>query len=454
MRQLAATRPSRRQQSPALAEPPFQDPSCWVRARLGAVPAFFFDISAVTYRVDMVSSLPGSLGPRVQKVMGHFERRLITSEDATYELLDVVEKYVDGDLQPTDVDSRRQLLDECTVQVAEHTDVATSFLAHACHALPHPEGVVGDKARRKLDSLGRDDSWDSVDVHDLALVWVRRGWPLPGHARAWIEEPAPPLGFRSWLRYLVARNEADRQVQERLVLADAAAGCPASLLEHLEWSEAAEPLVRRFLGQVDRRALQEEGRWGDLATVAVFLAGHGWYEWAQEWSNLVLDERVPPLLRGDRSYEHHAVIRNDCWAGDARVFPLVALVDFLAGDTEHAASRAALLTRDMPDLHNASLGLMGHFGLADWIRSRMLTDPTERTALLESWYTGPGLLAAQRYADLFELARSRGDHPEAERLKNQARAALAHPTGQLHMGWFYHNQLLHQLPYVKHQKKY
>lgn len=354
-------------------------------------------------------------------------------------------------------DAYKRRWNDLVYSIAVTMEVPDGFLSWACRACPPGNDPVLDERILKVLATVTDcEDGYFGEFSELVDAWIFGGGQAPANIRELLGDPQP-LSWNARRRYLVARNEGDLATQERLVAADLAAGCPSSLLDHLDRVEAPEDSVREALGQVDARDLQQQARWGDLTQIAVFLAARGWYGWAHEWSDLVLDADVAPLDESSRNARYVDEQRrrhsdDACMYDDVRLFAPLAFIDLLAGDTRRAAARA-VLDGDAANVSWYSWAHLAHFALAGWVRSRVADGIDQRLGILKSVdsdHTWLGLLQAQIYADRAEIAELQGHQSLQADLLKAAEKALTIPGVNLHMGGaFPYNDLLRQLPYPR-----
>jgi len=401
-----------------------------------------------------VSSLPNNLREILERFLRIHKRGLLTDYEATNELINAIFIHVDDEMMTPDPASSDSLRDALILTAAKTLNVTNGFLAYSCGRIPPGNDARLDEIiASTVNELQSLDELDDRGTFELVESWLCGGGRISAELVEVVNH-AEPLSGASWLRYLNARNIDDIVTQRQVVDADIQAGCPASLLVHLEMTDAPEADIREALAFINADMLQEHERWGDLASVAIFLAERGWFAWARTWSCMIHDECILPLMTFT-DHHHHAVLRHNTQCSvsyDARVFAPLALIDLMAEDPARAARRVDLYDELDSDVGAIGWWFVGHKALIDWVRSRLLEDHAERRQLLESIrprHTWLGLLRAQISTDLADLAAEAGDQDRAHEMRDLAARALQRPEVELHFGSFPYNGLLRQLPCLR-----
>lgn len=411
----------------------------------------------MTERDERPADLPDDLQRRLRRLIRQWKRHLLLDDEATGHLVDEILGFVRqevGHLPSRERDDRTAVRRaELIVATATSLDVPSGFIAIACRqAPPGTNATLDGLVRRSLTSARSAEELYADAGFDLVHAWISGGGETPAGLATALRAPVALTGT-SWLAYLAARNLGDLAAQQRIVAADLSAGCPASALSHFAATDATEDDVRTALAAADPRQWARQRRWGDLASVAFFMAERGWFRLAHTWSSAVEDDQVPPVLTWDHDQDHHHVLGRLCASSnDATVFAALSLVDLLAGDDERASRRALAGGHPEEPIGPLSWNLAGHFALADWVRSRTTMDLEARRTILEGIdprHTWLGLLQAQIDSDLADLAATRGDVAQEGELRARAQDDLERPRVDLHFGWFPYDRLLEQLPYPR-----
>ncbi len=395
-------------------------------------------------------NLSRRLREKMQSIMRGFERGIFTGEETTSALLACIRDEVDGLHPDLDDQSLRRKSEALVLEAAKSVKVTNGFLARACRlSLQGSDAGLDTVIEAAISNVRSMQHLEDPDTFDLLLAWLDGGGAIHEELSRQLTQ-SEALSGASWLSYLQASNGGDTSTAREIIESDVRAGCPASLLAHLRRTEASD--IEVPLAHLDQRRLQHEERWGDLASVAVFLAERGRLESAKAWSDLIPDERILPLMTF-ADQPHHDVFGVElacAIANDARVLAPLAFIDFLAGDDTGVARRVARfheLDRDVGHLFGA---FVGHRALIGWLQSRLMRERDERQELLEAidpqdaWL---GLIEAQIESDLADLAEATGDVATAATRRERATRIIANrPDVELYVAHFPYNNLLRRLP--------